>query len=267
MGSIVAVIVSLGFVAALSISVAKFWSESRLGAESVRRLAALSAAVTLLMVLLIYSGEFRKNGLLALQHLHAHAALYGHAGDFLASVDHVFTKIANVLNVFTADVGYRPDPPVWPAVVLAIGYLVRFLIYRLHTRKSNTEAALTGSVYWSHVTAYAMVVAFCIVVVGWSPLLVVPISMAIVAIFLVSLRLVLEDLGELVRVGLQSALTLLVAAGRWVAHTATEWRPPYAPCSSTRVRHISSTFDGRFVSAPRPSKRATRPSASARPNG
>ncbi|MGP0049305.1 MAG: hypothetical protein ACLPZR_10740 [Solirubrobacteraceae bacterium] len=222
MGSIVAVVVSLVIAGALCVSAVRFWSESRLGAESVRRLAALSAFVTLLVVLMIYSGEFRKNGLLALQRVHAHPSLYGHVSDFLTGFDHVFTRVANTLNVFTRDVGYRPNPPLWPAILLLLSYSVRFLIYRLHTRKQHAEAALTGAVYWTHITAYAMVVAFFIVIVGWSAWLVIPLSLVVVVAFLVSVRLIVEDLGELVRVGLQSGWTLLIQAGRWIAEAATE---------------------------------------------
>jgi len=148
MSAVLITALNLLVAAALCVSIVRFWREGRMGARSVRRLAALSAGITLLLVLLIYSGELRRQALLSLHQLGAGSELVERAREVLGQIDELFTAIANAINdaLGARRVGYRPDPPLWPAALLILGYAIRFIIYRFHTRNHNSEAALTGAV-------------------------------------------------------------------------------------------------------------------------
>jgi hypothetical protein len=225
MTSIILTVANLVIVVALCVSIVRFWQEGMRSAGSVRRLAALSSVVTLLVSLIIYTGEFRRNALSALGYLGAGESLYRNTAQFLIHFEHVFTQIANAINgvLGAGHVGYRPYPPVWPAVLLLLGYGIRFLIYRFHTRKGNSEAALTGAVYWSHITTYAMVLSFLIVITGVSPWLLVPASLIVLGVIVVSVKLVIEDVGITVRAAIKTIWTEITRAARRIAFLATEF--------------------------------------------
>ncbi|HEY4779207.1 MAG TPA: hypothetical protein VIH47_06420 [Solirubrobacterales bacterium] len=224
MTAIVIVIVNFLVAGALCVSIVRFWRESRLGAESVRRLAALSSALTLAIVVIIYSGEFRHQTLLALGELGASKGLHEAAVDVLTRFDNICTDVANAINnVLGAEpVGFRPFPPIWPAVILGLGYLIRFVIYRFHTRKRNTEAALSGAVYWSHITTYVMVLAFLIVISGADPSVLVPVSLIALGAIIVSVKLLIEDFGKVLGAVAKTLWTEVSRAAGWIAYIATE---------------------------------------------
>lgn len=209
---------------ALCVSVVRFWRESRLGAASVRRLAALSSAIALLVVLIIYSGEFRHQALLSLRFLGASEHFYNTCRDFLAHFDDVFTKIANAINdvLRASHVGHRPHPPIWPVALLSLGYVIRYFIYRFHTKRGNTDAALTGAAYWSHITTFAMVLAFLIVIAGANPVVLVPVSLVALGAIIVSVKLLIEDFGVSLRAAARTAWTEVARAAERIAYLATE---------------------------------------------
>jgi hypothetical protein len=225
MTSIIIAVVNLVVVVALCVSIVRFWQEGMRSAGSVRRLAALSSVVTLLVSLIIYTGEFRRNALSALGYLGASESLSNSAAQFLIHFEHVFTQIANAINgmLGAGHVGYRPYPPAWPAVLLLLGYGIRLLIYRFHTRKGNSEAALTGAVYWSHITTYAMVLSFLIVITGVNPWMLVPVSLIVLGVIVISVKLVIEDVGITVRVAAKTIWTEITRAARRLAFLATEF--------------------------------------------
>ena len=103
------------------------------------------------------------------------------------------------------------------------GYGLRFLIYRLHTRKGNKAAALTGSVYWSHASTYVLVMAYLIAVAGGSPWLLIPSSLVLLAAVVVSIKFIAEDVGLTIRALAKAAWRgLTYLAGR-IAYYATEF--------------------------------------------
>jgi hypothetical protein len=143
----------------------------------------------------------------------------------LRSLDEGCTAVARAINeaLGAGEVGYRPTPPAWPAALLVIGYGVRFLIYRFQTRKGNRESALTGAVYWSYITAYAMAIAYLIVVAGFDAALVIPISLFLIAMIVVSVKVFVEDLGLTLRAIAKTIGTEVSRAASRVAFLATEF--------------------------------------------
>ncbi len=249
MTAVIIVIVNLLVAGALCVSIVRFWRESRLGAESVRRLAALSSALTLAIVLIIYSGEFRHQTLLALGDLGASKGLHEAAVDVLTRFDNICTDVANAINnVLGAEhVGFRPFPPVWPAVLLGLGYLIRFIIYRFHTKKGNTEAALSGAAYWNHITTYVMVLAFLIVISGADPSVLVPVSLIALGAIIVSVKLLIEDFGKVLSAAAKTLWTEVSRAAGWIAYIATEVagfvREALAYASKAYLQHIRKPLD------------------------
>jgi hypothetical protein len=205
------------------VSTVRFAVDSRKGARTRRQLAALSAAMTAVIVAMLYSGVLVAN-------VPAAARFVGGAGTsheiylLMSAVDGFLTRIANLIcrSLSVRQVGYRPSPPIWPAGVLWAGYLARFAIHRYHRRSHNGVSALTGSVYWSHVTACAIAVAFLIVVVGWSPLLVVPTSVAAITVLVVSVKSVVEDLMKVAMTAIHTVIAAVSSIGKWLAYVATE---------------------------------------------
>jgi hypothetical protein len=246
LGPSLAVLLILAAVVALCVSIYEFSDPDHrapiIEAQSMRRLAALSSAITLVIFALIYSGAFKSNLLAALKNFGVSAATYTTVSGVLTDFDEFATHVANTVNVFSKHVGYRPQPSPWPGILLAAAYTVRFSIYRFHTKKENARAALTGSVYWSHLTAYVMAMMFLIVIVGWSAWLVVPISLVALAALIVSLQLLIEDLGEVMAVGIQSAWARLVDGARWVAYGATE----FANLMQEAVKHANAAYLARI---------------------
>jgi hypothetical protein len=220
-GALISVAVSLTIVIALCVSIVAFWRDSQIGARSVRRLASASSAITLLIIVVIYAGEFRRNALSALTYIGVDEQTYADAYKLLTDVDDFIVRVVESIRPSDAGVWGHAYPPAWPAILLIVGYTIRFLIYRLHTKKANANAALTGSVYWSHITTYAMTMAFLIVVFGWNPALVVSMSLAILAVATVSIKLWLADLGTVARIAGKSIWTVVSNGARRIAYAAT----------------------------------------------
>lgn len=224
MKSTLIVLLNVVIVFSLCTSIVQFWRERWLGSETIRELAALSALVTLFFVVLIYSGEFLHQTVEALRYWGVSGDVQKSVLNVLRPIDEVCTDIANAINrvLGAAEVGYRPDPPRWPAVLLVIGYLVRFLIYRFQTRKGNRDSALTGAVYWSYITAYVMTLAYLIVVADFDATVVVPVSLAILAAIVVGVKVFFEDFGLTLRAITKTLGTEVARAAARVAYLATE---------------------------------------------
>jgi hypothetical protein len=218
------VALDLAIVVALCVSAVQFWRERRLGSRVIRELAALSALVTLLIFVLIYSGSFLYQALIALRHWNVDPSIRSSVLEILRHFDALCTDIANAVNgaLGAGDAGYRPEPPAWPAALLVIGYGIRFLIYRFQTRKGNRDSALTGAVYWSYITSYVMALAYLIVVAQLDAAVVVPISLALIAIVVVSVKVFVEDLGLTVRAIAKTVWTEVARAASRIAYLATE---------------------------------------------
>lgn len=218
-------VVAIAIVVALVVSTLRFLSDSRRKGAAQRRLAAMGTLLTLAITLMIYSGEIERQILAALTALGIDGGFYETTSSVLNSVDLACIHAANFINAAlgAADVDYRPYPPAWPAALLIVGYGIRFLIYRSHTKKGNEDAALTGAVYWSHITTYVMVIAFLIVIAGVNPWALIPLSLLATAAIVVSLKLIAEDLGVLLRTLAKTTWTGVVRVGRQVAYFATEF--------------------------------------------
>jgi len=224
MSSVVIVLINVAIFIALCVSIIQFWRGRRLGSETIRELAALSSLITLVIVVLLYSGEFLHEVIAALQELGASAGVRQAAVNVLAHVDEFCINVVNAINgiLGASEVGFRPEPPVWPAILLSIGYSIRFLIYRFHTRRGNTEAALTGAAYWSFITTYLMLLAYLIVLAQFDPARLIPVSLVILAIVVVGVRVFFEDFGLTMRAIAQTLWTEISRAAAFIAYLATE---------------------------------------------
>ena len=222
--SIVIVLINAAMFVALCVSIVQFWRGRRFGSETIRELAALSSLITMIIVVLLYSGEFLHESLAALRELGASAGVRQAAVNVLTHVDDFCIKIVNAVNgvLGASEVGYRPEPPAWPAVLLGIGYSIRFLIYRFHTRRGNTEAALTGAAYWSFITTYLMLLAYLTVLAQFDPARLIPASLIILAVVVVGVKVFFEDFGLTVRAIVQTLWTEISRAAAFIAYLATE---------------------------------------------
>jgi hypothetical protein len=224
MGAVVVVLLCVAILVALCVSIVQFWRGRDLGAETIRELAALSSLVTLVIVVLLFSGLFLHEALAALREVGASAGLREAAGDALRHVDEACINVINAINgvIGGPDVGYRPEPPVWPAVLLGIAYSVRFLIYRFHTRRHNTDAALTGAAYWSFISTFVMLLAYLIVLADFDPVPLIPASLIALAIVVIGVRVFFEDFGLALRVAVKTISTEVSRAASFIAYLATE---------------------------------------------
>lgn len=224
MSAAVIVAVNIAIFAALCVSIVQFWRGRRLGSETIRELAALSSLITLVIVVLLYSGEFLHEVLALMRELGASAGVRKAVVSVLAHVDEFCINVINAINgvLGAPEVGYRPEPPPWPAVLLGLGYSVRFLIYRFHTRRGNAEAALTGAAYWSFITTYLMLLAYLIVLAQFDPARLIPASLITLAVVVVGVRVFFEDLGLAVRAIAKTVWTEVTRGAAFVAYVATE---------------------------------------------
>jgi hypothetical protein len=231
-GPLLLVVVILLAVGVLCWSIYRFWQESqasRTKVRSARQLAALSSGLTLVVFVLLYADAFTRNLLAAMRNWGVSSDTYATVHTSMTSFDEFVAHVASTINVFSRSAGYRSSATLWPGLLLASAYAARFCIYRFQTKpihggKKNQNSALTGSVYWSHITAYMMVVAFMIVIIGWSAWWVVPTSLIVLSAFMFSVAwTVVKDLGVVAdAVVLKSVGTALIVAGRQVAFLATE---------------------------------------------
>lgn len=222
--SAVIVLVSVAIFVAFCVSIVQFWRGRRLGSETIRELAALSSLITLVIVILLYSGEFLHEALAVLREFGAGAGLREATVSALMHVDEFCIRVVNAINgaLGAPEVGYRPEPPAWPAVLLGIGYSIRFLIYRFHTRRGNVEAALTGAAYWSFITTYLMLLAYLIVLAHFDPAHLIPASLIILAVVVVGIRVFFKDFGLAVRAIAQTLWTEISRGAAFIAYLATE---------------------------------------------
>lgn len=224
MSSVAIVLINMAILIALCLSIFQFWRGRWLGSKTIRELAALSCLITLIIVVLLYSGEFLHEAVAALRELGTSAELRQEIIDVLTHIDEFCIKIVNAINgvLGAPDVGYRPEPPVWPAVLLSVSYLIRFLIYRFQTRGGYTEAALTGAAYWSFITTYVMLLAYLIVLAQFDPARLIPVSLIILAIVVVGVKVFFEDFGLTVRAIAQTLWTEISRTASFIAYLATE---------------------------------------------
>jgi hypothetical protein len=219
------VVLELAIAVALCVSIIQFWRERRLGAKIIRELAALSAFVTLIIFVLLYSGSFLHETMVALRHWGVDPQVRKSILNVLRAFDEACTDVADAINRALAapEAGYRPHPPGWPAALLVVGYGVRFLIYRFQTRKGNRASALTGAVYWSYITAYVMTLAYLIVLARLDAAVLIPISLLLIAVIVVSVKVFIEDLGLALRAIARTVWTEVSGLASRIAYLATEF--------------------------------------------
>jgi ABC-type multidrug transport system fused ATPase/permease subunit len=224
MWSLITTVVALLTVVAMIVSTVRFALDSRKGARTRRQLAAISAAMTLVIVAMLYSGWLVGAATASVRYLGLSVVFRHDVYSALHAVDLVCTDAVNAISraLSARPVAHRFDPPAWPAVLLWVGYLARFLIHRFHRRPNNEVSALTGSVYLAHVTTCAMAVAFLIVELSWRPLVVVPTTLLVTAALVVSVKVLLEDLVKSIAAFIHTAITELGRAGQNIALAAAE---------------------------------------------
>jgi hypothetical protein len=184
-----------------------------------RLLASLSSAVSLAVVVAIYVDSFRRATMNAARSWTSDQSFLNGVQSAVVGGDQAVRSGVNFMNP-GPDVSYRPHPSIWPIVIVVSSYAVRWLIYVTVERGNYRNAAITGSAYWSHMTAYAMIVSFLVVVAGWNALLVVPVSMLLVLGLLIGVAGIFEDIFLLVRVGGRLVMTYAKGVGAVLArHT------------------------------------------------
>jgi hypothetical protein len=180
---------------------AGFTAERAVGA---RVLAAGSSLVTLLVAAAIYADAFRRAAMDASRTWFGDSPFTVGLHDAIAPADRFVRDAVNAVNPGN-DVVYTPHPALWPIVLIAVAYVVRGLMYLTLERKDLKHAAVTGATYWSHITGYAMIVAFLVEIVGWNAFAVVAVSLLILAACVVGLAGVFEDAGVVFRAVLRVA--------------------------------------------------------------
>jgi hypothetical protein len=184
-----------------------------------RLLAAVSSATTLVAVSTIYSGRFAEDCDRAVRHWTDDSRAIRTADRVLIHIDDVCTSIANALNP-SKDVGFRPHPTFIPFAIIGCLYIIRWLIYVSATRKRLRYAAITGSVYWSHITAYVGVVSFLVVIANWDVALVIGASLLLIVLLVVGLMGVFQDALFVIRGGIASLWKLIKGLGGSVARAS-----------------------------------------------
>lgn len=214
----VAVAANIATVAVLVNSTLRFaWGAS--GAHARQRLAgAVSSLLTLALACAIYSGEFKRNVLGAAAGSSSGVARA--AVRFATAADGVCTRLANVLNP-ARDVSYRPSPSLWPFALLVAAFAVRWLIYLFISRPGRGQryAGVTGSVYWSHFSAYLLTVAFLAMVAHWDARAVGVASVVLLLLVLLG-AVFAEDLWLVIGTGLVAGANLASAGAKAVAEGA-----------------------------------------------
>ncbi|MFN7968119.1 MAG: hypothetical protein U0P47_02195 [Acidimicrobiales bacterium] len=187
--------------------------------QSDRLLAAGSSLVALVCYVGIYSGAVRALVTSILNDFWRDSTWRPAAIAWSRRVDDVVMSGVNLVNP-GRDVGFQPHVRLAPLVLLVAVYACRWAIYRYANAETTPTLSRVGSVYWSHVTAYLMLVCFVVIEDGWSVWLVFPVSLAIVVVVLAGVRPVL---GDIVAVGSDLFITLITvcrAGGRRVARIA-----------------------------------------------
>lgn len=173
-----------------------------------RIVAAGSSLVALIGYCTIYSGQIRRISIQAISHWTADPTTINRADDHFRDADQFFTRLANYLSP-GEHVGYRPYPTLIPLIILASVFTIRSLIYFSVTRRRFPDAGVTGPVYWSHISAYVMLVSFFIVIVNWNVAIVIAGSLALIVALIVPN--LLEDIIFIVK----SFFSLLFAYRAW----------------------------------------------------
>ena len=179
-------------------------------------LAAFSSLVTLLGLIALYADAVRQTAMQAVRSWTSNEGFIDSFRTVVVGADRFARDLVNSVNP-GADVAYRPDRSLWPFAVVVAAFLVRWLIYVALERRQLSDAAATGSVYWSHITAYAMTVAFFILIAGWNPMVVILGSLVLIGAFLVFLTGLFEDLALLVRRAARIVVLYAKGLGRRVA--------------------------------------------------
>lgn len=197
--------------------------------------------MTLLAALAIYARPARRVLLRGLVDWHK-PTLYADALHVAEALTRVADRVVKLVT-FGAATSAPSSPALWAAYLLGAAYLIRFSIYVSVFRRRLADANVTGSVIWSHITAFGLVVAFALIVAGWSAWVVVPAAgLALLAMATV-LTGVLADAAEIVVSYLQLAWGALLAFAQEVARAAVAFaglvKDALDHAQAWYMRHIS----------------------------
>jgi hypothetical protein len=117
-------------------------------------------------------------------------------------INRPFARISRDL-AFSTHHADRLYPTLLPAVWLGIAYLARAIIYATVSRRKHEldldVSAITGPVYWSHITAYGMFISVAVVVAKAPIWMVVGLSVALFLVMFAGFYGFLGDVGVLFR--------------------------------------------------------------------
>lgn len=224
-------------------SVLRFLWKSRRGHRTSRLLAAASSLLTLLVMSALYSGELFRNGTKAIYWLTSERDIAIRVGNVLGRIDATATHLVNIVSP-GADVGLRPTPSPVPAMIVGGVYLVRFFIYRFVERRRLDHSGATGSTYWSHFTAYSMLVVFLIEVAHWPVIPVIAGSLGLLVLLRIGLAKLFADAAILISSVLKSVVHIVAALGQAIARAAvgvaTAVRSAFTHAHKWYVEHVSA---------------------------
>jgi hypothetical protein len=187
-------------VLALANSVLRFVHSALFDREDAeaRLLAVASSVISLVAVCVLYSGMFSRHLIEAVDVWVGAGELTDDVANAAHRFDELATSLGNALSPGPT-LEYRPSPTLIPLAIITAFYLVRWTIYATVSRKKLRYASVTGSVYWTHISAYAMAVSFVVVLVNWNLVAVVLGSALALVVLLFGMAGFFADVGYALR--------------------------------------------------------------------
>lgn len=218
-----------GLLCALIVSVVRFAWVTVSTSEGFEHpaLAVGSSLVSLAVVSMLYSGQFERICLAAIGHWTSDEQVLTDARRALSDADRALTDLANFFSP-GPHLASRPHPTLTPLAIIAALYLIRLSIYFAVTRRRIRyadpgllkHAAVTGPVYWSHITAYAMVLSFFIVIARSNPVWVSLTSIGVIVVLVVGFTGPFQDGIVLCRDAVRSSWHLATSLGGTIARAS-----------------------------------------------
>ena len=229
--------------AAMLISVLRFlWSALQEDEHrGSRLLAALTSLITLTSAGLIYSAEFTRIADSAISHWGT-PGFHRQAVNAALSVQHLFDSADRTITFSSTPVGSHPA--LWAGIFLMTTYALRFLIYVAARRRRLSDANAIGSVVWSHITAFGMVIGFALIAAHWPPLIVALAALAALLLLATVLTGIFADFSALIAGYVKFLAGALIALLQEVANAAVwfagEVKAAFKRAAAWYEAHISA---------------------------
>ena len=209
-----------------------------------RILAGTSSLVTLLITCILYSEAVTRDWTAAIRTVFGSkwVALQERIFAALDSINSFFFNLNSSIDYHhvSANILHQVS---WPLVILGVSYALRLCIYLALERRNLNDAATTGAVYWSHITAYAMLISLAIVVVHWEPLVVLSGSIGIIVVLLIGFQGVFADIFVLLTGFARFSWRIASSGGREIARVsafiAGTVRLVFSRAHAVYSRHVS----------------------------